>query len=84
MRVCGHFLPRFYPFFNTPNHNVKADVYAMSSWAIDSIEQVQSAGIMGDIGNNRFNPQGTLSREQSIAALTRLFNNAFGDFYVYW
>ena len=50
-----------------------ADNAQISSWAIESVGQVQTAGIMGGIGNNIFSPQGTFTREQSIVTILRLF-----------
>jgi len=51
-----------------------ADNAEISSWAIESVGQVQTAGIMGGIGNNVFSPQGTFTREQSIVTILRLFD----------
>jgi len=50
-----------------------ADNAEISSWAIEGVGQVQASGIMGGVGNNVFNPQGTFTREQSIIAILRLF-----------
>lgn len=35
---------------------------------------MQSAGVMGGVGNNNFSPQGTYSWEQSIATIMRLYD----------
>ena len=35
---------------------------------------MQTSGIMGGVGNNRFDPQGSYSWEQSIATLMRLYD----------
>ena len=51
-----------------------ADNDAVSYWAIDAVGQVQAAGIMGGVGENRFNPQGAYTREQSIVTILRLFD----------
>ena|GEM_PF-2133026 len=45
----------------------------ISSWAIDGIGQVHSAGIMGGVGGNMFAPQQSFSREQSIITILRLY-----------
>jgi len=50
-----------------------ADSTAISSWAIDSVGQVQSAGIMDGVDNNTFAPNGTYTREQTIVSMLRLF-----------
>lgn len=35
---------------------------------------MQQSGIMGGVGNDQFDPQGTYSWEQSIATLKRLYD----------
>jgi len=50
-----------------------ADNAQLSPWAADSVGQVQAANIMGGVGNNIFDPQGTFTREQSIITILRLF-----------
>jgi len=51
-----------------------ADNASISSWAVNSAGQVQAAGIMDGVGNNNFAPNGTYTREQSIASMLRLFD----------
>jgi len=55
-----------------------ADNSSISGWARDSVENVHAAGIMHGIGNNRFDPQGTFTREQSIATIWRLYERIPG------
>jgi len=50
-----------------------ADNAQISSWAVDSVGQIQAAGIMGGVGNNQFAPSGDYTREQSIVTILRLF-----------
>ena len=50
-----------------------ADSAQVSAWAADAVGQVQAAGIMGGVGNNRFAPSGDYTREQSIVTMLRLF-----------
>ena len=50
-----------------------ADNAQISSWAMESVGQVQAADIMGGVGNNIFSPHGTFTREQSIITILRLF-----------
>lgn len=50
-----------------------ADNLQISQWAIENVGQIQTAGIMGGIGDNIFNPQGTFTREQSVLTVLRLF-----------
>jgi hypothetical protein len=51
-----------------------ADNAQISSWAIEGVGQMQAAGIMGGIGNNRFAPSDPYTREQSIVTIMRLFD----------
>lgn len=50
-----------------------ADRAQISSWAAAAVGQVQGGGIMGGVGNNRFDPTGLYSREQSMITLLRLY-----------
>jgi len=50
-----------------------ADNNALSSWAVDGVGQMQASGIMGGVGNNRFDANGEYTREQSIITMLRLF-----------
>lgn len=50
-----------------------ADRAQISSWAAAAVGQVQGVGIMGGVGNNRFDPTGLYSREQSMITLLRLY-----------
>ena len=51
-----------------------ADNGNISSWAVDGVGQVQAAGIMSGMGDNRFAPQDPYTREQSIITIMRVFN----------
>jgi hypothetical protein len=50
-----------------------ADNAQVSSWAVDAVGQMQASGIKGGVGENRFDPQGAYTREQSIVTILRLF-----------
>lgn len=50
------------------------DKDTISSWALESVGQVQGASIMGGVGNNTFNPAGHYTREQSIITMLRLYD----------
>jgi hypothetical protein len=50
-----------------------ADNSQISSWAFDSVGQIQEAGIMSGIGDNRFAPQQPYTREQSIITALRIY-----------
>ncbi|GHU54254.1 hypothetical protein AGMMS49975_14390 [Clostridia bacterium] len=51
-----------------------ADNSDISSWAVESIGKIQSAGIMSGIGDNKFAPQTLYTIEQSIVTIMRLFD----------
>jgi hypothetical protein len=51
-----------------------ADKDIISSWALESVGQVQGASVMGGVGNNTFNPGGDYTREQSIITMLRLYD----------
>lgn len=45
----------------------------ISTWAIDAVGQMQASGIMVGVGDNRFAPQDSYTREQSIVTIMRLY-----------
>lgn len=51
-----------------------ADNGELSSWAAESVGQIQAAGIMDGVGDNTFAPRAPYTREQSIITILRLFN----------
>jgi hypothetical protein len=70
--ALGHPLPRANPVY--------ADNWQISKWAVEAVGQIQSAGLITVEVNNLFNPQGKLTREQSIIIILKLFdylNNRF-------
>ena len=56
------------------NAPVFTDNAQISSWATEAVGQTQAAGIMGGVGDSRFDPQGDYTREQSIVTILRLFD----------
>jgi len=64
--AIGHPFPQASPTF--------ADNAAISPWALQQTGQAQAAGIMEGVGDNRFNPSGTFTREQSIITMLRLLD----------
>ena len=52
-----------------------ADSAAVSTWAVDAVGQMQGSGIMGGVGDNVFDPQGSYSREQSMLTMLRLYES---------
>ena len=55
-------------------HPFSADMDVISSWAFENVLDVYQAGIMTGVGDMRFDPQGTFTREQSIITILRLFD----------
>ena len=51
-----------------------ADNSSISSWALEPVGQVQAAGIMQGVGNDRFAPKEPYSKEQSIITIIRLYD----------
>ena len=52
-----------------------SDDSQISSWAVESVGQVQAAGLMGSTGNGNFSPRDPYTREQSIITLMRLYGS---------
>ena len=51
-----------------------ADNSAIAPWAITAVGQVQAAGIMNGIADNKFSPKGRYTHEQSIATMLRIWD----------
>lgn len=51
-----------------------ADRDALPSWATEAVDYVFQTGVMGGVGENRFDPTGTYTREQAYMTIYRLFN----------
>lgn len=51
-----------------------SDTEQISSWATNAVGKVSGAGIMSGMGDNRFAPNDTYSREQSIVTLLKVFD----------
>jgi len=51
-----------------------ADVNDISLWASVAVGQVQAAGIMSGVGDNKFSPFTDYTREQSIITIMRLYD----------
>lgn len=50
-----------------------ADGSRISSWAEAQINYVAARGVMGGVGNNKFDPLGTYTRQQAYITMLRLF-----------
>ena len=60
----------------TPRITDFYDMNDISTWAIGSVRQISGAGgIMGGVGDNRFAPQQSYTREQSIVTIMRLLDH---------
>ena len=55
-----------------PTVNSFVDKNQMSDWAIDGIEYCANNGLMEGVGDNRFDPQGVVTREQLATVIARL------------
>ena len=49
------------------------DNSSISSWATIHVGQIQRAGVMGGVGDNKFAPKNAYTREQSIITILRLY-----------
>ena len=64
--AMGRPLPKEPPSFS--------DNSSISGWAFEAVGQVQAAKIMTETGNNSFSPKAVFTREQSIVAISRMFD----------
>jgi peptidoglycan hydrolase-like protein with peptidoglycan-binding domain len=51
---------------------IPADLELCSPWAVDSIREVMHDGIMQGVGGGRFNPKGTITREEIAVLIVRM------------
>ncbi|WP_127491726.1 Ig-like domain-containing protein [Paenibacillus glycanilyticus] len=56
--------------FVKPETNQFAD--SANSWAVNEINALANAGVVGGVGNGQFNPQGDATRAESVAMIVRL------------
>jgi hypothetical protein len=49
-----------------------ADMDETAAWAVEALNFVRGMGIMGGVGNNRFNPLGHYTRQESIITFNRI------------
>lgn len=45
----------------------------MPQWALEAVDYVSQIGVMGGVGDGRFDPYGSYTREQSYMTIYRLF-----------
>lgn len=61
--------------FSLPDADTSfADADMISSWARKAVGQMQASSMMNGDTGNRFNPQSTYTREQSIVTMLRLYD----------
>ena len=53
------------------------DSNKISSWAKDAVDNVTDLGLMNGVGNNEFNPQGTITREQLAVVLDNALKKGY-------
>ena len=70
-------LSRLADAIGKPLESTGASLYGdeneISSWALDAVMQMQTADIMGGVGDSRFAPKSDYQRQQSIVTILRLF-----------
>ena len=49
------------------------DMGSISSFALDSVSQMQATGVISGVGTNIFSPKGDYTHEQSIVTIVRLY-----------
>ena len=59
-----------------------ADNDYISPWAIEHVGIMQYTGIMGGVGNNRFDPHGRYTIEQSITTMLRVYDEVLLPDYI--
>lgn len=62
------------------NQAAFSDRHLISDWAHEAVITLRAAAVIDGVGNNRFAPQGTTTREQAITLVKRVFEN-FSDKY---
>ncbi len=70
----------------TEKETLKFDDLATVPWAEEAIEELCAAGIANGVGNNKFNPDGNITREEFVKLIALSFNlpteetkNTFSD-----
>ena len=55
-----------------------ADSQSIASWASVAVGQVELAGVMNGVGNNKIAPKDSYTREQSIVTMLRMYRYTQG------
>lgn len=56
-----------------------ADAESIADWAIEPVDYVLHKKLMNGVGDNKFDPKGSYTREQAILTMYRLYKNSKGD-----
>lgn len=70
-----HTLQVVKPEFNYPKSYdyIFSDFDTISSWARESVSYLYNFGVISGVGDNKFNPKGTTTREQAIVLADRMY-----------
>lgn len=61
-------------YYHINTGNSFSDKNLIASWAMHSVDFMNTKGIMKGVGNNQMNPLGNTTREQAIALINRCYN----------
>jgi hypothetical protein len=64
--------------FSPANAPVFSDEKNVSSWALDNVKFMAKQGFIAGVGENRFDPKGTATREQAVAIALRVYEKYSG------
>lgn len=65
---------------NLPAGNIRyADDSKISKWAKESVSKISEAGVMNGVGDNKFSPLTSYTREQAIVTILRLSKISVGE-----
>jgi len=59
--------------FSIGNVHTFTDEARISPWAHDSVKYLYDSGVITGTGNNRFNPEGTATREEAVILIKRVY-----------
>lgn len=59
--------------FSIKNKHIFSDEAHISPWAHDSIKYLYGSGVITGVGNNRFNPEGSATREEAVILIKRMY-----------
>lgn len=59
--------------FSTAGAPIFSDSKSVSNWAVENVKFMSKNNFIGGVGNSRFDPKGTATREQAIAIAVRVY-----------